>query len=125
MLSIATILLGMVTYIIDGDTLDVTDRFGNKERIRIHGVDTPEMNTKAGKEARAFMRRWAIGKQVACSPPKGYSYNRVVRTCCIGNQDIAAALVNLDMAVSVPKYDTEGIYSRPNGEYVVHGCPVR
>lgn len=121
----ATILLGIVSYIVDADTFDVTDRTGHKERIRIFGVDAPETNTKPGREAKAFMRRWATGKQVACSAPKGYSYNRVVRTCCIGDQDIAAALVNLDMAISVPKYDTQGTYSRPNGEYVVHGCPVR
>lgn len=121
----ATILLGMVTYLVDGDTLDIVDKYGNKERIRIHGVDAPEMNTQAGKEAKDFMRRWLLGKQLTCSQKKGISYGRIVRMCCHGDIDVAAVLTNLGHAVSVPKYDKAGRYARPNGEHASSHCEVR
>lgn len=114
-----------VVYLVDGDTLDAVDPYGNKERIRIHGIDSPERHTQAGKQAKAFMQRWLLGKQLACSQPKGYSFNRVVRMCCHGGVDVAAVLVNLDHAVSVSRYDKTGEYSRPGGEHASSHCRVR
>lgn len=114
-----------VVYIVDVDTWDVVDRWGNVERVRIHGVDGWERNTEAGKEAKAWAERQLLGQRVACSQPKGYSFNRVVRACCLGGSDIAEMIVNLDHGVSDPRYDEEGRYTRPNGEYLALGCQVR
>jgi len=47
--------------VVDGDTVDLIIDLGfdtqRKERFRLYGVDAPEMNTLAGKAAKA----WLIG----------------------------------------------------------------
>jgi micrococcal nuclease len=35
-------LSGVVTRVVDGDTLDVRLRNGRKDRVRVLGIDTPE-----------------------------------------------------------------------------------
>ena len=51
--------VGIIEKIVDGDTLDVRIDLGfdvwRLERIRLRGVDTPEMDTAEGKAAREFV----------------------------------------------------------------------
>jgi micrococcal nuclease len=46
--------------VVDGDTVDLIIDLGfdtsRKERFRLYGIDAPEMNTLAGKEAKAWLR---------------------------------------------------------------------
>jgi endonuclease YncB( thermonuclease family) len=48
--------------VVDGDTVDVVIDLGfstfRKERIRLYGVDAPEINTEAGKLAKGFVEGW-------------------------------------------------------------------
>ena len=44
---------GKVILIADGDTITVLHD-GEKEKIRLYGIDTPEMKQSFGKEAKAF-----------------------------------------------------------------------
>lgn len=39
--------------VIDGDTFDVVDSSGTKTRIRLYGVDCPELPDRNGKQARS------------------------------------------------------------------------
>jgi micrococcal nuclease len=45
--------------VVDGDTVDLIIDLGfdtsRKERFRLYGVDAPEMRTKEGKDARAWL----------------------------------------------------------------------
>ena len=45
--------------VVDGDTVDLVIDLGfdtsRRERFRLYGIDAPEMNTKAGKEAKAWL----------------------------------------------------------------------
>jgi micrococcal nuclease len=47
--------------VVDGDTVELMINLGfdtsRRERFRLYGVDAPEMNTAAGKEAKA----WLVG----------------------------------------------------------------
>ncbi|HUU00431.1 MAG TPA: DUF1016 N-terminal domain-containing protein [Myxococcota bacterium] len=53
--------LGVVERVVDGDTLDVRIDLGfmvwKSERLRLRGIDAPELNTPAGKKARSFVER--------------------------------------------------------------------
>ncbi len=62
--------VGEVTAVTDGDTIEVTLAQGERETVRLLGVDTPEMGghrtvvERFGKEASAFTRGVALGKPV-------------------------------------------------------------
>ncbi len=57
--------VGVVEKIVDGDTLDVRIDLGfdvwRVERIRLRGIDAPEMDTAEGKAAREFVMRALSG----------------------------------------------------------------
>ena len=48
--------------VVDGDTVDIVIDMGfstfRKERIRLYGIDAPEINTEAGKLAKGFVEEW-------------------------------------------------------------------
>ena len=54
--------------VVDGDTLDVSIDLGfnifHKLRIRLKGVDCPELRTEEGKAAKAFVETWLEGLPV-------------------------------------------------------------
>jgi micrococcal nuclease len=45
--------------VVDGDTVDLISDLGfdtlKRERFRLYGIDAPEMRTKGGKEAKAWL----------------------------------------------------------------------
>jgi micrococcal nuclease len=56
---------GTVTRVVDGDTLDVRLTGGRTERVRLIGVDTPELGACWAGEATARARLLAQGKAVS------------------------------------------------------------
>lgn len=62
--------MATVLKVTDGDTLDLRIDLGmtvtiRQKRSRLYGIDTPEMNTEAGKAARTFvLKHLDIGKEV-------------------------------------------------------------
>jgi len=62
----------VVAHVVDGDTvdLDVADKASGRTRVRLRGVDTPEVAGSPrgemyfGPEASAFTKRMALGKRV-------------------------------------------------------------
>lgn len=57
-------LRGTVTHVVDGDTLDVRITGGQRERIRLIGIDAPEPAECYGSKAKTRMRQLAQGKRV-------------------------------------------------------------
>jgi len=88
-----------VPYVIDGDTL----AFGRK-RVRLWGIDAPEMDTWQGRKARAFLIKKLAGREVTCVDTGTRSYGRVVAKCYVDGEDIAWWLVNAGHAVDWPHY---------------------
>jgi micrococcal nuclease len=71
-------------------------------RIRIHGIDAPEMDTAQGSASSDALQALIVGRTVACDR-KGTSYNRIVATCFLDGQDIAALMVEQVMARDCPR----------------------
>lgn len=67
---------GKCIRVTDGDTIVVLAD-NKKIKIRLYGVDCPEMKQKYGKQARQFTSSHAKGKTVQVKQ-KGESYNRIV-----------------------------------------------
>lgn len=57
-------LRGTVTHVVDGDTLDVRLAGGKSERIRLIGIDTPELGECGAAQATSTARRLAAGRPV-------------------------------------------------------------
>ncbi|MHB1242322.1 MAG: thermonuclease family protein [Gaiellaceae bacterium] len=55
---------GVVTRVVDGDTLDVRLANGTQERVRLIGVDTPERGACFAAQATTLARRLALSKPV-------------------------------------------------------------
>ncbi len=55
---------GTVTYVVDGDTIDVRLASGKRERVRLIGVDTPEGGACESRQASSRTRVLALGKRV-------------------------------------------------------------
>lgn len=54
---------GKVTNVDDGDTLVILHE-GQKELVRLHGVDAPEKTQAFGRKAKQFTKEAALGKEV-------------------------------------------------------------
>lgn len=91
---------GIPTSIYDGDTF----RFGAL-RVRIWGVDAPELETRFGPSARDQLARLVANRRVTCRDTGKRSYDRIVAQCWNWQgEDIAAAMARSGWAVDWPTY---------------------
>ena len=75
-----------VDKIIDGDTFRVKRKVNGSNYIRLANVDAPELNTRAGKVAKARLRK-VLGKNVNLIT-RGRSYSRVVADVRNGRRSV-------------------------------------
>ena len=68
---------GKVEWVTDGDSISVA-KAGKSVRVRLFGIDCPEMDQKYGKEARALARELAYGKVVSIEPNGKDRYGRTI-----------------------------------------------
>lgn len=84
--------LAQVERVIDGDTLllHIHPIFGSfyRERVRLRGIDTPEMPTKEGKRAKAFVETvLAEHKWIGITSTKPDAYDRYLVDVFIPNEN--------------------------------------
>ncbi len=94
---------------IDGDTLDV-----GGERIRIFGIDAPEMTQRCTNEhgfpyACGYEAFLALGKvirdqHVNCSALSRDTYGRTLARCYVGTLDLGEYMVRSGNAVAYTRY---------------------
>lgn len=68
-------LVGMVTHVRDGDTIEVRG-----VPVRIANLDCAELDTTAGRNAKALMRRLAASGPKAAAPTTGKSTSAAFQT---------------------------------------------
>ncbi len=69
---------GIVTDVVDGDTIKFRDTNFGILTLRLFGIDAPEHNQPFGPEATAFTRGAIIGKEVAITVRSRDRYGRFV-----------------------------------------------
>lgn len=93
---------GDVTRVVDGDTFWIS---GQEERIRVWGLDAPEVGSAAGSAATAFMTRLIEGQTLQCRQRDIDRYGRVVGQCWLPDgRDIAAAMINSGTATEYCRF---------------------
>ncbi|WP_248310358.1 thermonuclease family protein [Bosea sp. 117] len=92
-------------HVVDGDSLEV-----GGERIRLDGIDAPELNQNCGppekawpcgRRARAALEAAVKGREVSCRPLDTDRYGRSVSFCHAGDVDLARHMAEQGMAVAL------------------------
>ncbi len=99
---------GVVTRIVDGDTLYID---GVETRIRLWGLDAPERGEKGGNRATRMLREIAHGQRVRCKEINIDHYGRIVGQCFLPDGgDLAALMIESGAAQEYLRY-SGGYYS--------------
>jgi endonuclease YncB( thermonuclease family) len=87
-------------YVIDGDTIVIA-----KQRIRLEGIDAPELDHPWGQASKWAAVRLCKGQEITARITGKLSYDRLVARCFLPDgRDIAAELVKDGLAIDWPKY---------------------
>ncbi|WP_249275979.1 thermonuclease family protein [Rhodobacter sp. JA431] len=87
-------------WIVDGDTIII-----NKTRIRLAGIDAPEMDHPYGKKAKWMLHALCKDQVVRAELTGDASHERVVATCYLEDgRDLSAEMVKAGYALDWPKF---------------------
>lgn len=104
-------------YVIDGDTIQI-----GKVRLRLAGIDAPELDHPWGQKAKWELVRLCKGAVITAELEQDISYDRLVATCYLPDgRDLSAEMVRLGFALDWPKF-SGGKYSHlePEGARKKH-----
>ncbi|MDB9703742.1 thermonuclease family protein [Rhodospirillales bacterium] len=110
-----SVLLGTVTKVRDGDTIEV-----GKIPIRLKGVSAPEMREPLGPKSKSFMTNLVMGKRVRCELGGSKTHDRFVGVCYLDGQDIGATVIGAGLALDCKRF-SGGRYA----EYEIKGAAAR
>lgn len=106
-------LIGNVTYIVDGDTLDI-----NGIRIRLSLVDTPERGQPGYKDAKEFVSSLCLGKKgeldVDDGQRRGDRYGREIGIVYCNGVNINEKLMTEKLATILTDYCDVSEFSKEN-----------
>jgi endonuclease YncB( thermonuclease family) len=97
--------------VIDGDTIDISG-----QRIRLHGIDTPEAKQTCqrqgvtwlcGAAATKALRNLIGGEKVTCIQRDKDRYGRIVAVCHANGVNLNAAMVLSGMALAYRRYSDD------------------
>jgi micrococcal nuclease len=87
-------------YVIDGDTIDLCGT-----RIRLAGIDAPEMDHPYGKTAKWALVNLCKGQKVRAVFDGDLSHDRTVATCYLPDgRDLSAEMVKAGLAIDWRKF---------------------
>lgn len=90
---------GKVAHVTDGDTLWVKPARGGKPvKIRIDGIDAPEICQPGGQASRAALAGRLAGRQIDVSPRRKDDYGRTVAALSQDGDDIGGWMVGRGQA---------------------------
>ncbi|MBQ0936065.1 thermonuclease family protein [Ideonella paludis] len=102
-----------VLRISDGDTLWVTplDDKARRTKVRIQGIDAPELCQAGGPAAQAALQRWAQAAPLSMTVTGRDQHGRVLARLHSGTTDVGEALVREGQAWSYRFRDDPGPYA--------------
>jgi micrococcal nuclease len=103
---------GRVVGVIDGDTIRVSHAL-KSVKVRLYGVDCPEIKQPGGKEARALVRRLAFGRMLHIESKGKDRYKRVIgRVYLLSGNTLSRKLVKAGKCWWYQKYAPDDQYLR-------------
>lgn len=98
---------GQVTYVIDGDTFQLSSQKLGKIRVRIAEIDAPELNQAYGKKAKSYLKGLIETETVICRIMEKDKYGRYIAKVEVPRMmelDVATEMVRTGYAWHYNKY---------------------
>ncbi len=96
---VQTVLSGRC-WVVDGDTIII-----DSVRIRLAGIDAPELDHPWGKQSKWALVQLCKGQTITARIRPELSYDRVVADCVLPDgRDLSAELVRMGLALDWPKF---------------------
>lgn len=105
--ALADTITGRVVNVHDGDTITVLDADKKQHKIRLSGIDAPELGQAYGKAARDYLAEHVAGKYVSIEWNKQDKYGRTVGKVLLDGKDQCLAQVQAGFAWHYKKYEKE------------------
>ena len=103
---------GVVTYVVDGDSVWVRPLQGAKPvSIRLDGIDAPEICQTGGDTARDALKRRVLGQQVVIEGKGRDDYGRLLARLLLHGDDVGARMVKDGHAWSYRYRGSSGPYA--------------
>jgi len=96
-----------VTRVADGDSVEVLIPPARKVRIRLHGVDTPEVKEPFSNQARTFTRVLMFGRRVTVVGKDVDRYDRLVARIAVDNVDASESIIAAGLGCTFRQYVTD------------------
>lgn len=93
---------GRVVRVVDGDTI-VVDH-GQRDRVRLSGIDTPKRDQPWGDAAKREMRRLVAGKDVSVNWYKRDRWDQLIENVYVDGEDVGLLMVEMGMAWHFKRY---------------------
>lgn len=90
--------VGTVTRVSDGDTVTLLDRERRPHKIRLAGIDAPELQQAWGKAAGGALRLALLRRTASAECDSVDRYGREVCTLKLDQQDVCLAMLNAGLA---------------------------
>ena len=100
-------LTGRVVTIADGDTITVLDATETQHRIRLAGIDAPELHQAFGNQSKQSLSEMIFGRDVTVSYQKIDQYGRIVGKILLDGRDINLEQIKAGMAWHYKYYENE------------------
>jgi len=100
-------LTGRVVRIADGDTITVLDVTNTQHRIRLQGIDAPELHQAFGTQSKKNLSDMVFDKDVTAVCDKTDQYGRLVCKILLNDKDVNLEQVKAGMAWHYKEYQRE------------------
>ena len=89
---------GVISRVIDADTVVIKSDQGINYKVRLLGIDAPEINQVYGKEATRYLSNKVLGKNLKVLGKNKDRYHRLLGKLILNGNDINLDLVKNGMA---------------------------
>lgn len=101
------LLEGKVVSVHDGDTITLLDATQRQHKIRLAGIDAPELSQAFGRVSRQHLADQVAGRTVVIEWSKRDKYQRLVGKVLLNSRDINITQIEAGLAWHYKKYATE------------------
>ncbi|MFA6582836.1 MAG: thermonuclease family protein [Elusimicrobiaceae bacterium] len=113
--TVETTFSGTCVKVSDGDTIRVLHD-DIEEKIRLYGIDAPELTQKDGEAAKDFMRKMVYEKNVTVHVQEKDRYGRLVSEVTVNGKNLSLEIVKVGWAWFEKKYSTDSFLEEAEKE---------